>query len=190
MQDTRGFTMVEAVVALALVVTVTVSVSMALVAGRAMALHDRDQAIGRVAARARLTSLASLAFHTLAGADGSIVAITDTTTDVTLDPPRLGGTGLADSPVDALWRDTSGYVDYLDAEGRDLGARAGARERAAYVRRWAIGRQGSGAGEVAVIAVLVARMSVAALADADDPTRVIDWPGVVLLRGARVRRAS
>ncbi len=34
-----------------------------------------------------------------------------------------------------------GYVDYLDATGRDLGWRAGAREQAAYVRRWVIGRQ-------------------------------------------------
>ena len=64
-----------------------------------------------------------------------------------------------------------GYVDYLDATGRDLGRRAGAREQAAYVRRWAIGRQGGGAGEVAVIAVLVAPVSAAARAAAGDPTR-------------------
>jgi len=89
-----------------------------------------------------------------------------------------------------LWRDRPGYVDYLDATGRDLGRQAGAREQARYVRRWAIGRQGDGAGEVAVIAVLVAPVSAAARAAAEDPTRVIDWPGVVLLRGARVRQAS
>ena len=82
MRDRRGFTLVEAVVALALVATVCVSVSTALVASRAMAVHDRDQAIGRVAAQARLATLTSLAFHTIAGADGSAVAVTDTTTDV------------------------------------------------------------------------------------------------------------
>jgi type II secretory pathway pseudopilin PulG len=189
-RDGRGFTLVEAVVALALVATVGVSVSTALVASRAMAVHDRDQAIGRVAAQARLSTLASLAFHSIAGADGSSVAVTDTSTDVSGDPPGPGGTGLAESPADALWHDTTGYVDYLDAAGRDLGRRAGARERAAYVRRWAIGRQGGGAGEVALIAVLVAPVPAAARAAAGDPTRVIDWPGVVLLRGARMRRAS
>ena len=94
MRDRRGFTLVEAVVALALMTTVGVSVSTALVASRAMAVHDRDQAIGRVAAQARLATLTSLAFHTIAGADGSAVAVTDTTTDVSGDPPGPGGTGL------------------------------------------------------------------------------------------------
>ena len=119
-----------------------VSVSTALVASRAMAVHDRDQAIGRVAAQARLATLTSLAFHTIAGADGSAVAVTDTTTDVSGEPPGPGGTGLGESPADALWRDRPGYVDYLDATGRDLGRRAGAREQAAYVRRWVIGSAG------------------------------------------------
>ena len=175
MRDRRGFTLVEAVVALALVATVGVSVSTALVASRAMAVHDRDQAIGRVAAQARLATLTSLAFHTIAGADGSAVAVTDTTTDVSAEPPGPGGTGLGESPADALWRDRPGYVDYLDATGRDLGRRAGAREQAAYVRRWVIARQGGGAGEVAVIAVLVAPVSTAARAaagDADAPDRL------------------
>lgn len=188
--DRRGFTLIEAVVALALVVTVSVSVSMALVASRAAAVHARDQAIGRVAAQARLAVLTSLAFSTIADADGSAIAVTDTTTDVTVDPLGPGGTGLAESPPDALWRDTAGYVDYLDATGRDLGAASGARDRATYVRRWAIGRQGSGPGEVAVIAVLVANRAAAARTATGDPTRVIGEPGVVLLRGARVRQAS
>ena len=190
MHDRRGFTLVEAVVALGLLATVSVSVSTALMAGRATAVHARDEAIGRVAAQARLSALTSLAFDTVAGADGSAVAVTDTSTDVTADPPGPGGTGLAESPPDALWRDTTGYVDYLDAAGRDLGSQAGVRERAAYVRRWAIGRQGSGPGEVVVMAVLVARSSAAARAAIGDPARVIDEPGVVLLRAARVRRAS
>ena len=192
MRDSRGFTLVEAVVALALVATVAVSVSTALVASRAMAVHDRDQTIGRVAAQARLAALTSLAFHTVAGADGSAVALTDTTTDVSRDPPGPGGTGLRESPVDALWRDTPGYVDYLDTAGRDLGPHAGAREQAAYVRRWAIGRQGGGAGgagEVAALAVLVAPAS-AARAAADEPSHLVHRRGVVLLRGARVRQAS
>ena len=190
MRDRRGFTLVEAVVALALVAAVGVSVSTALLASRAMAVHDRDQAIGRVAAQARLATLTSLAFRTIAAADGSAVAVTDTTTDVSADPPGPGGTGLGASPSDALWRDTPGYVDYLDATGRDLGWGAGARQQAAYVRRWAIGRQGSGAGEVALFAVLVAPVSTAARAAVGDGPRLIDQPGVVLLRGARVRQAS
>ena len=138
MRDRRGFTLVEAVVALALVAAVAVSVSMALVASRATAVHDRDQAIGRIAAQARLATLTSLAFHTVAGADRWPWP-SPTTTDVSSDPPGPGGTGLGASPGDAWWRDRPGYVDYLDATGRDLGRQAGAREQAKSVRRWVMG---------------------------------------------------
>jgi len=50
-------------------------------------VHAREQSIGRVAAHARLARLSALAFHTMADVDGSAVSITDTTTDLTVDPP-------------------------------------------------------------------------------------------------------
>lgn len=190
MRNERGFTLVEVVVAVTLLTIVGVSVSTALVVSRSMAVHEREQVIGRIAAQARLATLTSLAFDTIGDAGGAAVAVTDTTSDVTLDPPGAGGTGLRPSPPDALWRDCPGYVDYLDAIGQSLGARVGGDSRATYVRRWAIGRSGAGPGEVVLIAVLVAPLATAARAAAGDPTRVIDQPGVVVLRGARVRRAA
>jgi prepilin-type N-terminal cleavage/methylation domain-containing protein len=191
MRNGRGFTLVEVVVAMALVTVVGLSVATALVASRAIAVHDREQAIGRVAAQARLATLTSFAFDTIVGADGTAVAVTDTTSDVTVEPFGPGGTGLRASPADALWRDCAGYVDYLDVTGRSVGAGAGDRTGAAYVRRWAIGRHGADAGEVALVAVLVAPVSTAArVAAAGDDARLIDQPGVVVLRGARVRQAS
>lgn len=189
MRDRGGFTLVETVVALALVATVGLSVSAALVASRAMAVHDRDQAIGRSAARARLATLQALAFDTIVDADGAVVVVTDTSTDVAGEPPGPGGTGLRASPVDALWRDRAGYVDYLDATGRPLTSADLRRIPAAYVRRWAIDRRGHGVGEVALMAVVVAPMAMAMRAAAGDRTRLIDEPGVVVLRGARVRQA-
>lgn len=192
MQDDRGFSLVEALAAMALVVAVVVAVSTALLAGRVIAGHEREQAIGRSAAQARLATLASLPFYNIEGIDGVPVAVTDTTTDVAADPIGPGGSGLRPSPGDALWRDRAGYVDYLDAMGRGLGSDALARAQAAYVRRWTVGRQGgaAGAGEVASIAVLVAPMSAAARAAARDPTGIADEPGVVVQRGARSRQAS
>jgi prepilin-type N-terminal cleavage/methylation domain-containing protein len=187
----RGFTLVEVVVAMALLIVVGGSVSTALIASRTIAVHEREETIGRIAAQARLATLTSLTFGTVAGADGAAVAVTDTTTDVTADPLGTGGTGLGPSPGDALWRDCAGYVDYLDAMGRSLGTGAVDRSRATYVRRWAIGRQGVGVGEVARVAVLVAPIATAArVAATGDGPRLIDRPGVVLVRGARVRRAS
>lgn len=198
MRGEQGFSLVEAVAAMALVVVVVAAVSTALVTGRAMAGYEREQAVGRAAARARLATLSSLPFSTIAGIDGAPVAVTDTTSDVASDPIGSGGTGLGPSPADALWVDRAGYVDYLDATGRGLGSGAVARARAAYVRRWAIGRPAAatgaaaapGAGEVASITVLVAPVSVAARASARDPTRIAGEAGVVVYRGARSREAS
>jgi hypothetical protein len=187
----RGFSLVEAVAAMALVVAVVGAVTTALAAGRVVAGRERDEAIGRAAAAARLATLATLPFHTAAGLDGAPVAVTDTTADVAADPIGPGGPGLQPSPDDALWTDRRGYVDYLDASGRALGAGAGGRARAAYVRRWSIGRLPAvaAAGEAASFAVLVAPIAAASRA-AGEPARLADQPGVVVLRGARSRQAS
>jgi prepilin-type N-terminal cleavage/methylation domain-containing protein len=187
--DRRGFTLVEVVAAVLLLTVVGLSVSTALLAGRAAAVHGREQAIGRIAAQSRLATLARLAFYRSIDAAGAAVAVTDTTTDLAADPATSGGAGLQPSPAGSLWRDTAGYVDYLDATGRALGADAEARARAAYVRRWAVGRQGDAAGEVALFAVLVAPMATALHTATSEPARLGEQPGVVLLRGTRHREA-
>jgi prepilin-type N-terminal cleavage/methylation domain-containing protein len=156
-----GFTLIEAVVALALVAIAGLSVSTALVASRAVAVRSRAEAIGSIAARARLAALMEAAERTA---------------------PVL-------SPAGALQVDSAGCVDYLDAIGRELGAGDG--PDAAYVRRWSIGRHGRAPGEVTLFAVLVAPIAVAARTAASaEPAALADQPGVVVLRGARVRRPS
>ena len=160
MRASPGFTLIEAVVALALVAVAGLSVSTALVASRTVAVRSREEAIGSIAARARLAAL-------MEGADRT-------------DP--------VPSPGTALRVDSAGYVDYLDATGRELGA--GDEPGAAYVRRWSIGRHGRAPGEVTLFAVLVAPIAVAARTAGADPAALADQPGVVVLRGARVRRPS
>ena len=65
--------------------------------------------------------------------------ISDTTSDTSADPERsTGGTGLSPSPADALARNTSGYCDFLDANGRSLGGGSTPVPRTAFVRRWSI----------------------------------------------------
>jgi hypothetical protein len=169
-----GFSLIEATIALALTATIAVSVSTAIVAGRAAGVRARDMATATTAARSRLAELAALRFDVTLGADGVVVAATDP--------------GLATSPGDALWTDRAARFDYLDAAGMVIGTDASAASRAAYVRRWAIARQGSGPGEVALLGVLVAPVVVDRRVRAGaDPARLVDQPDVVVVRGALPR---
>jgi type II secretory pathway pseudopilin PulG len=193
MTASRGFTLVEAVIGLTLVCGVCATTALALVASRAMSVRARHETIGAVTARARLAELVSLAFGIAVGPSGDPLDVTDATSDLSSDPPGRGGPGLTPSPADALWIDRPGYVDYLDETGRALGAGADVRAGAAYVRRWAIVREGRGAGEVASFAVVVAPIAIAdrlAAAGPPDVPRLLAQPGVVCLRGARSRHAS
>jgi hypothetical protein len=190
-RDSGGFTIIEAAIALGLAAATAVSVAAALATSRAVGVQARDDAIGVIAARARLAELQALRFDVRREPDGTLATATDATTDVTTDPPSAAGTGLAASPPDALWRDRAGYVDYLDASGRAIGIDAAAARTAAYVRRWRIGRQGRAAAEVAPIAVLVAPAAVAArVAAGGTADRLAEQQGVVVLGGAVVRRPS
>ena len=193
MHATRGFTLVEAVIGLALVGTVCLTAALAIVAGRGIGQRARHETIGTVAARARLADLASLTFAIDSGPTGEPIERTDTTTDLTCDPPAAGGSGLTPSPPDALGVDRVGYVDYLDDTGRSLGAGDAARAQAAYVRRWAIVREGRGAGEIASFAVAIVPVALAYRIVPGGPVdvpRLLAQPGVVCLRGARSRHGS
>ncbi len=62
---------------------------------------------------------------------------------------------LTASPANALEQNTDGYVDFVDADGRLVGATPIPPPDAAYVRRWAINPPASGSPGALVIRVLV-----------------------------------
>lgn len=193
MTRTAGFTLVDALIGLSLAGAVCASAALALASTRTIGARARHDTIGVAMARSRLSELASLRFSATADAAGVVAFATDTTSDLSVDPPRPGGPGLSPSPSDALVADRSGYADYLDDTGRAIGADASARARATYVRRWAIVRHGAGTSELAVFAVLVAPLAIAdrlAAAGPVDAATLAAQPGVVCLRGARARQAS
>ena len=193
MTRTAGFTLVDALIGLSLVGAVCASAAIALASARTIGARARHDTIGVAMARSRLSELAALRFAATADAAGAVAFATDTTSDLSVDPPRPGGPGLSPSPSDALVVDRPGYADYLDDTGRAIGADAAARARATYVRRWAIVRHGAGTGELVVFAVLVAPLAIVdrfAAAGPIDAATLAAQPGVVCLRGARARQAS
>jgi hypothetical protein len=182
--------LLEAAIGLGLIAVLLVTVASLLAIGRRVTAGDRQQTVALALARTRLEQLQSLDFARESLAGGGVAEITDLETDLSGPEPDVGGPGLAASPGDSLVRASDGYGDVLDEQGRWMG-RDEAASGAAYVRRWRIERVGIGAGELALIDVLVAPATTARRLGAP-PAPIDVWltnPDVVRLSGLRARRA-
>jgi prepilin-type N-terminal cleavage/methylation domain-containing protein len=90
---------------------------------------------------------------------------------------------VAASPVDALLRDTTGYVDYLDAGGESIAGDGQRPAHAVFVRRWSVRPLAMAPEDTLVFQVLVVPSSRA------DTAPVSSWRsgGDALLTAARTR---
>lgn len=132
--QTRGFTLVEVLVAMAVLLTATAG-SVHLLAFATRAMHTaRMQGVSVLAASARLDELRGLRFEF--AEDGQ--RLTDLSTHLAASPPHDGGSGLAPGGAASLDVNVSGFVDYLDGSGAWIGEGAAPPPGAAFVRRWAI----------------------------------------------------
>lgn len=143
--------------------------------------HARIHSLAAPLAAARLAELRALPWSF----DNAGSPVSDLTTDLSVEPAAPGGAGLRASPIDALARDTPGYVDYLDATGRWVGGGAAAPPAAVFVRRWSIQPLAADPLDTLVIQVLVLPVTQARRARAQ-PGR---GPGEVLLASVRTRTA-
>lgn len=98
----------------------------------------RDQSMTTLLAASKLDQLRALDWAFVPAGGGAVLAASDLGTDLSGAWPGPGGAGLAPSPADSLTQDTPGYVDFLDREGRWVGAGPGVPQAARYVRRWAV----------------------------------------------------
>ena len=131
---TRGFTLVEVLVAMAVLSAATLG-GVHLMAFATRGLHvARMQGTSALAASARLDQLRSLQF----GFDSGGAPITDVLTDLSVDPSGPGGNGLRTGGAATLDANVAGFVDYLDVGGGWVGNGAWPPADAVFVRRWAI----------------------------------------------------
>jgi type II secretory pathway pseudopilin PulG len=186
LSDAAGVTLIESTIALGLIAVLVVTMAGLIAVARDVTVLTRRESIALALAQARLEELQGLTFSTYGLASGGTVEMTDFVTDLSTEMPSIGGRGLATGPADALVEPRRGYVDYLDAEGRWLGADAGAVPRASFTRRWTVRRMGAGLAEIVAFDVMVAPAAVAASASGPN---VLSQPGVVRLAGMRARRA-
>jgi Tfp pilus assembly protein PilV len=125
-----GFTLLEAVLAAGMLASLAVGVAQVFAVSARGNDIARVQTLAAVMASQKMEQLRSLTWAHAPGGD----PLSDTSTDLTSDPPTAAGTGLQPSPAGALDADTRCCVDYLSAAGVVVAT----RDVAAYVRRWSV----------------------------------------------------
>ncbi len=185
--SSRGFSLVEVLVAMGLLTVVSMGVA------QLFALSTRANLIAKGAtsttamAEQKLEQLRSLTW----GFDlqGQGLPLSDTTTNLSVTPPLHNGSGLNPSPVDSLEQNTAGFVDFLDGGGSWVGTGSTPPRSAVYIRRWSIQPLPTNPNNTLVIQVLVTPVASEATRVASAYTRT-RMAGDALVVTVRTRKAS
>lgn len=135
-KSSNGFGLVEVLVAMGLLTVVSLGVAQLF----AVATRANQVAKGQTST----TALAEQKLEQLRGLtwgfdpDGQGLPVSDTTTDLSVDPSTATGNGLNPSPGNSLESNQAGYVDFLDGHGQYVGTGTNIPAGAVYVRRWSI----------------------------------------------------
>ena len=117
------------------------------------AAQSRLQTVATHAAAERMEQLRGLSWGM---GDANVpVPAGDLTTDLSVTPPAGGGPGLSPAPG-TLAANVSGYVDFLDRNGRWLASGVIAPPGAVFTRRWSV-TQVPGRPNQLLLQVIVAR---------------------------------
>lgn len=149
----RGFTLLEVVIALSILCVAVLTVAQLIALGTENMSASRARTMSATLASARLEQLRALAFEF----DAAGARVTDLATDLSARIPGPGGSGLASAGADSLQTNTAGFVDYLDAHGRWVGNGTSPPADAVFIRRWSIDSFG-GSPDVLVLQALVRRV--------------------------------
>jgi prepilin-type N-terminal cleavage/methylation domain-containing protein len=129
-----GFTLIEVLVSAALLIVAATGMAQLTTIAANSVEGARGRTTTTMLASQKMEQLRSLVWtYDPGGARRS-----DVSTDASRDPFTSDGRGLAPSPAGTLDRNLDGYVDYVDARGRWIGAGSTPPPETAYVRRWAI----------------------------------------------------
>lgn len=177
----RGFSLIEVIVATGLMAVALVAVSQLFAIAIGSNSSARDKTFATVLAEQKLEQLRGLTW----GFDVSGVPMSDTTTDIAVDPPTPnGGPGLSPSPATSLRENTPGYVDYVDRFGRVTGGNtlqppAGS----VYFRRWSVEPLPTNPNNTLILQVVVGRLGQdRTAADQGNVARMVDDARVITVK--------
>lgn len=185
--SSRGFSLVEVMISMGLLTAVSLGVAQ-LFAVSTKATHvARGTTSTTTMAEQKMEQIRSLTWGFDLEAQG--LPLTDTTSNISVDPSNQTGTGLNPSPADSLERNATGFVDYLDAGGAYVGTGPTPVASAVYIRRWSIQPLPTNPNNTLVLQVLVTPVSseAARVAAPDGRTRM---PADSLLITVKTRKAS
>jgi prepilin-type N-terminal cleavage/methylation domain-containing protein len=185
--SSRGFSLVEVLISMGLLTAVSLGVA------QLFALSTRANVIAK--GQTSTTAMAQQKLEQLRGLtwgfdlEGLGLPLSDTSTNLSVDPPTHNGSGLNPSPSDSLEQNTAGFVDFLDGNGAWVGTGSTPPGSAVYVRRWSIQPLPTNPNNTLVIQVLVTPVAseAARVASAFTRTRMA---GDALLVTVRARKAS
>ena len=185
--SSRGFSLVEVVIAMGLLTAVSLGVAQLFALTTRANLIAKGQTSTTAMAEQKLEQLRGLTWGF--DLEGQGLPLSDTTTNLTVYPPAHNGSGLNPSPGDSLEDNTPGFVDFLDGSGTWVGTGTTPPATAVYIRRWSIQPLPTNPNNTLVIQVLVTPVASesARVESAFSRTRMV---GDALLVTVRTRKAS
>jgi type II secretory pathway pseudopilin PulG len=149
-----GFSILEVLIATTILTVALAALAQLFTLSTKANAGARTATYASLLAEQKMEQLRGLTF----GFDNLGLPLTDTTTDITVVPERVGtGKGLSPSPNRSLNTNTDGYFDFVDKFGNSLGGGATQPEGAVYIRRWSIEPLPTNPNNTLVFQVLVTR---------------------------------
>ena len=185
--NSRGFSLIEVVVAMGLLTMVSLGVAQLFAASTRVNIIARSQTSTTMLAEQKIEQIRSLTWGFDTNGEG--LPVSDTTSDLTAYPSTQNGSGLNPSPADSLERNSTGFVDFVDAGGAWVGTGDTPPGSAVYIRRWSIRPLPTNPNNTLVIQVLVTPITneMSRLATSNPRVRM---PGDTLLVTVKTRKAS
>jgi prepilin-type N-terminal cleavage/methylation domain-containing protein len=182
-----GFSLIEVVVAMAILTVVSLGVAQLFAASTRINIIARGQTSTTMLAEQKIEQIRAMTWGFDASGEG--LPVSDTTSNLTKSPADQSGTGMNPTPADSLEQNTTGCVDFLDANGTWLGTGTTAPATAVYIRRWSIQPLPTNPNNTLVIQVLVTPTANEAARKITGNPRA-RMPGDTLLTTVKTRKSA
>ena len=183
----QGFSLIEVVVAMAILTVVSLGVAQLFAASTRVNLIARGQTSTTMLAEQKIEQIRSLTWGFDSSGEG--LPVSDTTSNLTIYPTDQTGNGMNPTPADSLELNTTGCVDFLDANGAWVGTGGTPPATAMYIRRWSIQPLPTNPNNTLVIQVLVTpTANEAARQTTGNPRQRM--PGDTLLTTVKTRKSA